>query len=253
MRSFIVAASLIAVATAQATTPVFPTGKGAAPQGNAIKTPGLDEQVPVGKVFKVTWTPDATVGGQPCDKVTVLQLRGPSTNVVPKAFIAQDIPNSGSCDWTPPATLENDKTGYGIQIICSGSGFYQYSNQFGVSNPNGPQPGTTGTATNTATETASATGTGTGTAAATETVSLVTGTQGSFGTYTPAPPLSTEEPVATTSCPPTLATSAAPSYTAPGNVTTPSAPAAPTQTGAASSLKACMGLLAGALAVAFAL
>ncbi|KAI4163072.1 MAG: hypothetical protein LQ342_003390 [Letrouitia transgressa] len=41
----------------------------------------------------------------------------------------------GKYVWTPPVSLEPDVTHYGIQIIVSGTGQYQYSTQFGISNP----------------------------------------------------------------------------------------------------------------------
>jgi Ser-Thr-rich glycosyl-phosphatidyl-inositol-anchored membrane family len=67
--------------------------------------------------------------------VTLLLLRGPSTNVVPILTIAETIPNTGSYVWSSvPTDLEPDTTGYGIQLIVEGSGAYQYSPQCGVQN-----------------------------------------------------------------------------------------------------------------------
>jgi hypothetical protein len=69
------------------------------------------------------------------DRVTLLLLRGPSTNVVPILTIAENIPNTGSYAWpSVPTTLEADVTGYGIQLIVEGTGAYQYSPQCGVKN-----------------------------------------------------------------------------------------------------------------------
>jgi Ser-Thr-rich glycosyl-phosphatidyl-inositol-anchored membrane family len=69
------------------------------------------------------------------DRVTLLLLRGPSTNVVPILTIAENIPNTGSYVWpSVPTTLEADVTGYGIQLIVEGTGAYQYSPQCGVKN-----------------------------------------------------------------------------------------------------------------------
>lgn len=67
--------------------------------------------------------------------MTLLLLRGPSTNVVPILTIAEAIPNTGSYVWSSvPTDLEPDTTGYGIQLIVEGSGAYQYSPQCGVQN-----------------------------------------------------------------------------------------------------------------------
>lgn len=66
--------------------------------------------------------------------VSLVLLRGPSTNVVPMYAIAEAIPNTGSYTWTPAATLEDDVSHYGIQLIQDATGYYQYTDQFGVSN-----------------------------------------------------------------------------------------------------------------------
>lgn len=99
------------------------------PSGNPINKPGLNEIVPVGKPYAITWTPTTT------GPVTILLLRGPSTNVVPiGAPIASGIDNTGTFEWTPPSTLEPDTTHYGIQLIVDATGQFQYSTQFGISN-----------------------------------------------------------------------------------------------------------------------
>ncbi|KAI4212868.1 MAG: hypothetical protein LQ351_004393 [Letrouitia transgressa] len=98
------------------------------PSGNPISAP-LNEVVPAGTPFTISWTP--TTPGN----VSILLLRGPSTNVLPFGCIKDNIPNSGKYVWTPPVSLEPDVTHYGIQIIVSGTGQYQYSTQFGISNP----------------------------------------------------------------------------------------------------------------------
>ncbi|GIK02249.1 hypothetical protein Aspvir_006298 [Aspergillus viridinutans] len=99
------------------------------PQGNAILKPGLNEQVPVGKPYTITWDP--TTQGP----VSLVLLRGPSTNVVPLSTIAEAIPNTGSYSWTPSTELENDVTHYGLLLVVEGTGQYQWSTQFGISNP----------------------------------------------------------------------------------------------------------------------
>jgi hypothetical protein len=76
--------------------------------------------VPVGKPYAITWTPTTT------GPVTILLLRGPSTNVVPiGAPIASGIDNTGTFEWTPPTTLEADTTHYGIQLIVDATGQFQ--------------------------------------------------------------------------------------------------------------------------------
>lgn len=100
------------------------------PSGNPIVKPSLNEIVPVGKPYAITWTPTTT------GPVTILLLRGPSTNVVPiGAPIASSIDNTGTFEWTPPTTLEADTSHYGIQLIVDATGQFQYSTQFGISNP----------------------------------------------------------------------------------------------------------------------
>ncbi|KAH1849664.1 hypothetical protein KXX55_000362 [Aspergillus fumigatus] len=99
------------------------------PQGNAILKPGLNEQVPVGKPYTITWDP--TTEGP----VSLVLLRGPSTNVVPLSTIVESIPNTGSYSWTPSTDLENDVTHYGLLLVVEGTGQYQWSTQFGISNP----------------------------------------------------------------------------------------------------------------------
>ena len=66
-------------------------------------------------------------------------LRGPSTNVIPIDCLGDNIPNTGKFSWTPTTSLEADVTGYGLQIIVTGTGQFQYSTQFGISNSN-PTP-----------------------------------------------------------------------------------------------------------------
>ncbi|KAH0611522.1 uncharacterized protein H6S33_010787 [Morchella sextelata] len=117
---------LIALAAAY-TTPV-----GTEPQGNPISAPGLNQQVPIGSPFTITWTPTSAP-----NTVTLVLLRGPSTNVVPLSVIVEKVPNTGTYTWTPASGLDVDTTGYGIQLIDDVTGFYQYTTQFGIAaNPN---------------------------------------------------------------------------------------------------------------------
>ncbi|KAJ5246105.1 hypothetical protein N7468_001088 [Penicillium chermesinum] len=96
------------------------------PTGNAITSPGLNEQVPEGAPYHIKWEP--TLG----KTVSLVLLRGPSSNVVPLQTIVEDIPNSGEYTWTPPSNLEVDTTHYGILLVVEGTGAYQWSTQFGI-------------------------------------------------------------------------------------------------------------------------
>jgi len=99
------------------------------PSGNPISQPGLGAIVPVGTPYTITWNP--TTAGT----VTLVLLRGPSTNVVPLYPIAEKIANTGVYVWTPSAALQPDTTHYGIQLIVDATGQFQYTTQFGISNP----------------------------------------------------------------------------------------------------------------------
>ncbi|KYG49221.1 hypothetical protein M433DRAFT_131476 [Acidomyces richmondensis BFW] len=104
---------------------------GSEPKGNPIYQPGLNSVVPAGENFTITWGP--TTSGT----VTLVLLKGPSSNAVPQYAIVEKIPNSGSYVWCPKTNLEpsNGAEGYGIQLIDDENGQYQYSTQFGISNP----------------------------------------------------------------------------------------------------------------------
>ncbi|KAF2822445.1 hypothetical protein CC86DRAFT_396694 [Ophiobolus disseminans] len=97
------------------------------PTGNPITRP-LNEVVPACKPFTITWQPTTA------NSVSLILLRGPSTNVQPLGPpIVVGIPNSGSFVWTPASSLEADISRYGIQLIDDITGQYQYSTQFGIS------------------------------------------------------------------------------------------------------------------------
>lgn len=124
MFSKILSAFVAGLALASAyTTPVGD------PSGNPISKPGLNEIVPVNQPYTITWNP--TTPGT----VSILLLRGPSTNVVPIATLVEGAPNTGTYSWTPSTDLDDDVTHYGLQLIVDGTGQYQYSTQFGISNP----------------------------------------------------------------------------------------------------------------------
>ncbi|KAF1930451.1 uncharacterized protein M421DRAFT_418770 [Didymella exigua CBS 183.55] len=115
-----VVAIFASIAAAQLHAPV------GEPSGNPITRP-LNEVVPACKAFTITWQPTTT------NTVSLLLLRGPSTNVVPIQTLVEGINNSGSFVWTPASTLEADTTHYGLQLIDDVNGQYQYSTQFGIS------------------------------------------------------------------------------------------------------------------------
>ncbi|CAG8042229.1 unnamed protein product [Penicillium olsonii] len=96
------------------------------PTGNAITSPGLNEIVPEGKQYTIKWTP--TTEGP----ISLVLLRGPSTNVQPLKTLAESIPNSGEFKWTPGSELTPDTTHYGLLLVVEGTGQYQYSTQFGL-------------------------------------------------------------------------------------------------------------------------
>ncbi|KAL9013675.1 MAG: hypothetical protein Q9173_001641 [Seirophora scorigena] len=97
------------------------------PAGNPISRP-LTEIIAVGTPFTITWK-NTTTGF-----VNIELLRGPSTNVVPIQCLVERISNIGTYVWTPSPSLEADVSRYGLRIVDSETGQYQYSNQFGISN-----------------------------------------------------------------------------------------------------------------------
>jgi len=101
-----------------------------APSSNPISKPSLGELVPVGSPYTITWAP--TTSGT----VSIQLLQGPSTNVLPLGpQLVQGWANTGTYSWTPSADLAPDVTHYGLQIISDADGTFQYSVQFGISNP----------------------------------------------------------------------------------------------------------------------
>jgi len=97
----------------------------------AIGKPGLAEIVPAGKPYTITWANDYL----PNQPVEILLLHGPSENVVPfGAPLAVSAPNSGSFVWDVSTSIPPESTHYGLQIIAA-DGKYQFSVQFGISNP----------------------------------------------------------------------------------------------------------------------
>lgn len=117
------------------------------PSGNAISSPGLNEIVPEGKTYTIKWSPTTT------GPISLVLLRGPSTNVVPLKTLAESIPNSGEFKWTPGSDLEADVTHYGLLLVVEGTGQYQYSTQFGLSAAAGSSSSSTTAAETSAAET----------------------------------------------------------------------------------------------------
>lgn len=89
------------------------------PSGNPIAQPSLNEIVPVGEPYSITWEP--TCEGT----VTILLLKGPTENVIPQFPIVELTPNDGEYTWTPGTDLEAGETGYGLQLICDATGEFQ--------------------------------------------------------------------------------------------------------------------------------
>lgn len=121
-------ASIVAVAFAGLASACSQLPVGSNPSGNPINLPTLNQVVPAGVPFTITWTP--TTQGT----VSIVLLRGPSENVIPIDCLADKIANSGTFSWTPSTALTADVTHYGLQIIVTGTGQFQYSTQFGISN-----------------------------------------------------------------------------------------------------------------------
>ncbi|KAJ5713799.1 Ser-Thr-rich glycosyl-phosphatidyl-inositol-anchored membrane family-domain-containing protein [Penicillium malachiteum] len=115
--------ALVAFASAY-TTPDYSED----PTGNPILTPGLQQQVPEGKPFEITWTPTTPTDG----KISLVLLQGLSTDMQVLYAIAEDIPNSGSYTWTPSTSLTPQTTHYGLLLVVEATGQYQYSTQFGI-------------------------------------------------------------------------------------------------------------------------
>ncbi|KAF2729304.1 hypothetical protein EJ04DRAFT_568755 [Polyplosphaeria fusca] len=221
------------------------------PDGNPITRP-LNEIIPAGKPFQITWTPTTT------NTVSILLLKGPSTNVVPIKTLAEGIANSGSLTFTPSTDLEasTDATGYGIQLIDDVTGQYQYSTQFGISNDN-PVSSAASSLASAASSYGGGYGTPTSSVPSYETSSApLYNTTIIASSYVTSHVASTGYPVHNSSIvlptksmsvPSSLKTSATGSNPSPPAST--SAPSPPASTGAASSLRAGFGLV-GALAAA---
>lgn len=225
------------------------------PSGNPIVKPGLNEIVPVGKPYAITWTPTTT------GPVTILLLRGPSTNVVPiGAPIASGIDNTGTFEWTPPTTLEPDTSHYGIELIVDATGQFQYSTQFGISNPG--YAAVSGASSLIASATASAanstapssTPAASASANNTTAVSLTAHTTTSYHVASTGAPANSSVvlPTKSMSIPVSLLTSTTGAVASTSAAAT-AASATPTHTGAASHVRAGLGLVAAVAGLVMAL
>ncbi|OJD36663.1 mmc protein [Diplodia corticola] len=103
------------------------------PTANAVRLPGLGDIVPAGERYDIKWDAATPYAG---GTVTLILLKGPSTNAVPIQTIVAGTENDGSYEWYPSADLEdsNGDTGYGIKLVIDANGAYQYTTQFGISN-----------------------------------------------------------------------------------------------------------------------
>lgn len=225
--------ALVAMATAY-TSPDYSVP----PSGNAISKPGLQELVPVGKPYTITWDP--TTEGT----VSLVLLRGPSTNVQPMYALAENIPNSGSYQWTPSTELEPDTTHYGLLLVVesgASKGAYQWSTQFGIKNPNyGHEEPSTSSTTHAPTKPTS-----TGTVTEITTVTTTTCSEEKPTDVHPTAGHSTSVPVIPTGTH-TMTQTPSPSSSA---AWTPSfSPAPPTFTGAAGRNAVSLGAVAAGVA-----
>ncbi|KAK6358192.1 hypothetical protein TWF730_007544 [Orbilia blumenaviensis] len=224
---------------------------------NPVYTPNTGDIVPAGKPYKITWGP--TESGT----VSIVLLRGPATNILPLYPIVEQIPNTGSYTWTPKSDLEPDTTHYGIQVIIDANGQFQYSTQFGVSNPD-YKPGSSSSSVVSssvpATTAAPSTTASYGSEETTTSYETVyTTTKSSITSFITVTSSSAYEEPSSSS------TYVAPTYTyvppanngttyAPTGTSKPTIssalPPVPSQTGAASSVKVASGLLMGVAGVA---
>lgn len=96
------------------------------PSSNPTKTPAIGEVVPAGVAYTLSWTPTTT------GPVSIQLLTGSAPDLlVPGAFVAQGIANSGSVSWTPT----NDLAAFavvGYKVIDVATGKFQYSVPFKV-------------------------------------------------------------------------------------------------------------------------
>lgn len=107
--------------------------------GNAVYTPNLSAPATAGTPTQIKFD------GTGLKTVSLILLKGPSTNVLPIGTIANGIAvhdGDNFFSWTPGTDLENLPTeGYGIKLVDDATGNFQYSTQFGIKN-DAPKPET---------------------------------------------------------------------------------------------------------------
>lgn len=147
MFRFIVSAATFAAFASAYTTPTSQCTDSC----NPITKPGLNEVVPAGTAYTISWNPTTT------GTVTILLEKGPSTNIIPLYPVAEKIANTGTFTWTPAADLQpTGNSGYGFQLINDADGTYQWSTQFGISNAGYVAGGSSSAAAGTASSSAAA-------------------------------------------------------------------------------------------------
>jgi hypothetical protein len=241
---------------------------GDAPEGNPISQPGLASVVPVGENFTITWEP--TTKGT----VTLVLLKGPATDLKLVYPIVEMIPNDGSYVWDPKSDLAPGDTGYGIQLIDDATGQYQYTTQFGISNPD-YKPAVSSSSASAYPTTSAASppsynyGSLSASASASSTASIaaypgkanttmstltMSGTAMPYGTGAPSSGYPagnmTVVPTGSMTVPSSLKTTATRSASSTGGSSATTSPAAPISTGAAANLAASIGGLVVAAGVA---
>jgi hypothetical protein len=232
--------SILAVfAAAVAALKTEPTTLGT---GNAVRAP-LTEIVPACKPYTLKWDPDFK------STISIILLRGPSTDIKRHSIIVEGIENTGTYQWTPPATLEADTTHYGLQLVDDSTGVFQYSNQFGISKDFcgavSSSASASGYPTASVKSVSSAYSTVKPSSSANSTTIYTPSSSYVAPTGYPVSNSSVILPTKSMSVPVSLKTSASGSPVAPTSAS--ASPTSPQSTGAASSLRAGLGL-AGAIA-----
>ncbi|CAD6577375.1 MAG: hypothetical protein ASARMPRED_008257 [Alectoria sarmentosa] len=103
------------------------------PNCNAIHLPGLHDIVPGGTPYTIRWGVSAF--NNTGTFVSLVLCQGDSLAIKEIDCIVDHTPNTGSFVWTPATDLVPDGNhNYGLKIIAN-TGDFQWSDQFGISNP----------------------------------------------------------------------------------------------------------------------
>jgi len=121
---FAVAAAGISVVSA---TCAYPPPLANQLPGNSVTRPDVNDPATIGQPFDIIW--DATGLSS---SVSLILLRGPSTNIQYLETIVSGAPNTGTYSWTPESSLEPDTTHYGIMLQDDATCLFQWSTQFGL-------------------------------------------------------------------------------------------------------------------------